>query len=186
MYYGKTENLRARKAITDVFFILLAKKPFSNITITDIIKKSGVARSTYYHNFYNKEEIIDNYIRTIYEKLLASKNVNTEHGLPTTFTLEKFISGLKFSFQELSKNKERILLIYSNGFSNMIQKMLNEHAKQTIGNFTTENHYQVYFIAGAMQNVLLEWLESGANESPEEMADFVIKLLQGNDLSNNF
>ena len=39
--------------------------------------------------------------------------------------------------------------------------------------------YEVYFYAGAFYNVLLCWLESGARESPEAMADAFMGLVDG-------
>lgn len=180
MYYGTVANLKACQAITDAFFTVLNKKKFSAITITDITRQAGVARSTYYHNFYNKQEIIENYMDSIYKKILAAENINNDNNIQTVFKSEKLFSGLETSFSMLLKDRDRILLIYNNGFVNLIQQMLNRHAKKIVDDLNKINHYQIYFIAGAMQNVLLEWIESGTKESSEEMAHIVIKLLQNN------
>ncbi len=182
LYYGTVTNLRARQAITDAFFTVLKEKHFSHITITDIITQAGVARSTYYHNFYNKEEIINAYMNSIYKKLLVSENIKNDKSLPQMINSEKLFRGIETSFSLLLKDRERILLIYNNGFGNMIQKMLNQHAQKIFANLAQKDHYRIYFIAGAMQNVLLEWLESGMSESPTEMAHILIGLLQNNSL----
>ncbi|HAX52080.1 TetR/AcrR family transcriptional regulator [Muricomes intestini] len=41
---------------------MLKEKPFSEITASDIIRVSGVARASYYRNFESKEEIIEAYM----------------------------------------------------------------------------------------------------------------------------
>ena len=47
------------KAITDATFDLLRTMPLSDITITSIIQKAGVARVSFYRNYSSKEEVLD-------------------------------------------------------------------------------------------------------------------------------
>ncbi len=48
------QSERSKKWIEEALFVLLKQKPFSKITITDITKKAGVARLTFYRNFAKK------------------------------------------------------------------------------------------------------------------------------------
>ena len=47
------------EAIQKAFFSLLEKKDFHKITASDIIKKSGVNRSTFYRHYVDKYDILD-------------------------------------------------------------------------------------------------------------------------------
>ena len=49
----------ADKAITHAFFKLLEEKDFDQITVSEIIKVSGVNRSTFYRHYVDKYEILD-------------------------------------------------------------------------------------------------------------------------------
>lgn len=182
LYYGTVANQKARQAITEAFFVLLSEKSLSAITVTNIIKKAGVARSTYYHNFYYKEEIVDNFMDSIYHQLLAKENIENKQKLQKAFKSQQLIAGIESSFLLLKKNQEKIKLIYHNGFGYRLKEMLDQHVKIIFGNFNNKDHYKNYLIAGAIQNVLLEWLECGAKESPQEMAQIVYEFVQNNAL----
>ncbi len=43
----------AEDAIYDAFFLLLKDKPIEKITVSDVIKKAGIVRSTFYNHYEN-------------------------------------------------------------------------------------------------------------------------------------
>ena len=71
MSKASMDNMRVKKQITEGLFSLLRKKPFSEITVTDIVKESNVARASYYRNFQNKEEIIESAMDSLRDELMA-------------------------------------------------------------------------------------------------------------------
>ena len=56
------EKKLAKDYITEGLFILMEKKDYKDITITDITNKAGVNRITFYRNFDSKDEIINKYL----------------------------------------------------------------------------------------------------------------------------
>lgn len=56
------KNERVKKEIEKALFTLLERKRFSEITVSDIIRTSGVARASYYRNFDSKEDVIESYM----------------------------------------------------------------------------------------------------------------------------
>lgn len=59
MYDGKNKKaILSQKMISESFTELLRQKPMSEISITDIAKKAGVSRQTFYSVFGTKENII--------------------------------------------------------------------------------------------------------------------------------
>lgn len=186
MNHGVSENLRARKAITDAFFELLVQKKFSDITISDIVRKSGVARTTYYHNYYYKEDIIEDFMNLTHQQLMAAFKIDKqplkEQEIRKNLDPKRLVSSFERSFQLFLMNKSYLLLIYNNGFSKLIQNMVNQYAQEIFQKLNISNDYQIYFIAGAFANVQLAWLEKGARESPHEMAEILVTLLDQNNL----
>ena len=43
----------AEDAIFDAFFLLLREKDLEKITVSDVIKKAGIVRSTFYNHYEN-------------------------------------------------------------------------------------------------------------------------------------
>lgn len=49
---------RTRKAVLDAFFILVQEVRYDDITVADIVKRSGVGRSAFYANFAGKDALL--------------------------------------------------------------------------------------------------------------------------------
>ena len=65
--------LRTRSWIFEALMLLLDEKPYSKISVSDITKKAGIARQTFYRNYNDKTEIVSEYLmKTINLALLKS------------------------------------------------------------------------------------------------------------------
>ncbi|MBO5488660.1 MAG: TetR/AcrR family transcriptional regulator [Eubacterium sp.] len=49
----------AEEAIQDAFFLLTKEKPFDKITVSDVIKRAGIVRSTFYNHYQNVPQLIN-------------------------------------------------------------------------------------------------------------------------------
>jgi AcrR family transcriptional regulator len=55
--------------------LLIDKKPYDKITVSDITQKAGIARQTFYHNYHKKSDIIEQYIMKSFDiESLAPEN----------------------------------------------------------------------------------------------------------------
>lgn len=171
----KAENARVKKNIEDAFFALLKEKSFSEITVTDIVKKSGVARTSYYRNFNSKEDIIRAYIQRLREEI----------DLALEYSAKTF--GEKLNRQTLTahvscylKEKHIILLLYNSGFGPLMLDETNYYISEALGDMPCSSieRYSLYFASGAIFNALMQWLQSGAKETPNEMAQIMMTLIE--------
>lgn len=55
----------AKSLILDATILLLDKKPYEKITVSDITNKAGIARRTFYRNFREKNDILIQYLAKI-------------------------------------------------------------------------------------------------------------------------
>ena len=58
----ETLNTNSKNYIVESLFVLLKSKTIENIQVTEICKKAGVGRSTFYKHFNNKSDIINYYL----------------------------------------------------------------------------------------------------------------------------
>ncbi|MBR6486750.1 MAG: TetR/AcrR family transcriptional regulator, partial [Lachnospiraceae bacterium] len=67
----------AEEAIYEAFFLLLKEKDMDKITVSDVIKKAGIVRSTFYNHYENIPALVnaaeDKTINDIF-KLMESFN----------------------------------------------------------------------------------------------------------------
>ena len=68
----KEANLRVKNAISEALLALMHEKSFSEISITEIIERAGVARASFYRNYESKEDVLHKLIDDILDKLKQS------------------------------------------------------------------------------------------------------------------
>lgn len=167
------ENERVKKSIEKALFTLLKNKSFSEITVSDIIRVSGVARASYYRNFESKEGIIEAYMER--QRREVAHMITFSESVADIFNEAKLVMALEHYLQQ----KEYILLLYDNGFGTFLQEDMNRFAELNIGDMPQKSmeRYRLYFLSGAMFNTTIQWLKSDAVESPRQMARAFINML---------
>ena len=60
-------HLSVQRRTIRALFDLMDMKPFSEITVTEIIERAGIARASYYRNFESKEAVINCYIDGVFQ-----------------------------------------------------------------------------------------------------------------------
>lgn len=102
--------------IADALLLLMKKKAYADITISEITDKAGVNRSTFYRNFVAKDEIIKHYFNQIIYRHKAS----------ITEEPNSIQSYLTEAFSHYYKYKNELLLIYEAKMAHIILDALNE------------------------------------------------------------
>lgn len=178
MSKASIDNKRVRKQITEALFSLLRKKSFSEITVTDIVKEAKVARASYYRNYENKEAIIESAIDAVRDEIMENIDYYDDEHI---FNKENVLKGFTDALTACLVIKSDLLTLYNNGFGSLIQQTFNRYIMEFAGNMaaTSIERYKLYFISGAVTNVLIEWLNEGANEPPREIASICVKYMEG-------
>lgn len=164
----KTNKIKATSCyITDALFILMARKKFEDISITEIADKAGVTRVSFYRNFNTKEEVIKTWIFNVTNSFLTKSNISYKND-----SLENYFMIL---FTHLEKYKERAILICKAGLTYLLK---NEFENRLLSIYQKEyDNYKSYFIAGGIFNVYYYWLKNGCLESPEDLAKKLVDIL---------
>ena len=168
MNKNEIANNIVKESLTDALFYLMSKKDFNNIAITELSKKAGVSRLSFYRNFDSKEDIIKKWITNITDNFLKESDISYKNDS----TKDYFIK----LFTHLEKYKTEAYLIYQANLFNLLKnefdnKLINLHQKEY-------ENYKSYFIAGGIFNVYYFWLINGSKESPEVLANKMVNLLE--------
>ncbi|MBD3107999.1 TetR/AcrR family transcriptional regulator [Bacillus sp. AGMB 02131] len=161
-------NAFAKDCIATAFFKLMKEKEYEDITITDIAKKAGVSRVTYYRNYNSKEDIITQYMDELgYQFEEQTKHLNIIKDTRT------FIVSF---FQHWLKHEEFLLSLLQANRTNIMLEHINKSIKKNTT--TAMQKYEACHYLGSIHNILFEWIKGGKKESPEEMADIICMLYQ--------
>lgn len=183
MSKASMDNLRVKNQITESLFTLLRQKPFSEITVSDIVKEAKVARASYYRNFENKEQIIEAAMDRLRDELMNDIKYDDDEQI---FNKGNAKVGFEKALTYCLVRKADLLALYHNGFGSLIQQTFNRYIMEFAGNMPTSSldRYKLYFISGAVTNVLIEWLNEGAKEPPKEIAALCTDYFSGGILHN--
>ena len=108
MEYSQSDYMK--HYIIEALFKLMAKQDYNSVTITDIAKKAGVGRATFYRYFKSKEEIINYYFeknKTDFQSLINFRPRCAEDHREIITRIMKTPTGSNSSFC-----RKRILNIY--------------------------------------------------------------------------
>lgn len=151
--------------------------PFSEITITQIIEKAGVNRSSYYRNYKSKEDIFVTFTndarREMKQELDALRSSNLADYTPYINTYD--ISLLTFNY---FKRYAFYLKGLVKANSSILLDFLNDHILVTNPdkNADEQNRYILYAFSGALFNVAIQWISDDCITPPETMAQIMIDL----------
>ena len=86
---NKESHLETRECIKSALVALLLKKPYDNITMTDIIRKSGVSRSGVYRNYKSKAEIMLEIYSEPIDEVISALGTSVFDNMETIFKTGK-------------------------------------------------------------------------------------------------
>lgn len=170
-----TKNNRRRREsverIEKVFVELLQTKELRGITVSDICKRCGLNRSTFYANFTDIYELADK-VRT-----------NLESEVGKLYEAEQMQGFNSNDYLRLLRHIQENQLFYRTyfklGFDNQFQiEDYDRHqAQQHFGNRHIK--YHIEFFRNGFNAIVKMWLASGCKETPEEMEEIIRSEYQG-------
>jgi AcrR family transcriptional regulator len=154
--------------IFDAFFQLLRDNPHDIMTVSALIKKSGVARSTFYRHFSSVDDVAEGYFRSLddtFDDLTEGK---------VDFRDRDYLVKAFAIYQRIG---HRILICENAGFHGRVIQAIVDYTIASIGDmpYGSSDRYELYYYAGAMFCVVSEWVASGMKETPEELADIFLR-----------
>ncbi|MCM1064258.1 MAG: TetR/AcrR family transcriptional regulator [Eubacterium sp.] len=166
------KNIELTKSyITEALFRLMEERPYEEIAISDITKRAGVGRATFYRHFKTKDDIVREYFVTETKVFIQSVAQVPSRS-------DDFYENIFTAFSQLKKEKRAFkCLLAAHMESFYLDHMNREMAIYCEQNHQSNFHYVPYHIAGSLCNISLEWIRRDCKESVKTMADAYFRLL---------
>ena len=160
MDFERKNNKIVVESIILALIQLMEKKDFDDISITELTKRAGVGRVTFYRNFIDKKDVLRHYLNDIqYEFMVSRKQLRHE----SNFT--EYISDL---FTHLLNHKELAILLLKANMFYLVKEQFDyvfDHLKTT-----SEEEAALFFLSGGLYNAFYYWASNNFEESPEKIA----------------
>ncbi|MCA9903199.1 MAG: TetR/AcrR family transcriptional regulator [Anaerolineae bacterium] len=181
---------RTRKLLRDALMQLIVEKGFDSIAVQDITDRADVSRATFYLHFRDKEDLLFNSMRDLYDDL--AEKVHFSHDPQDV--LKQVMAGNHDACMETTdfehvaeyENLYRVLLS-EKGVASFVVKVrrylaqiFQEQIVQPAAEVGSEPRLPLELIAhamaGAQIGIISWWLEAGKQFSAEEMAQMCYAL----------
>lgn len=167
-------NKRKRESIEKiekVFLDLLQVKECNQITVSELCKKAGLNRTTFYANYADIYALADS-IRVKLEKSVAEL-------YHAEITLGFNSNDYLRLFRHIKENQIFYKTYFKLGYDEQYQIVAYDSnlAREHFGNRFIEYHME--FFRSGLNRIIKMWLQNGCQESPEDMFDIIKSEYQG-------
>ena len=161
-------NKRKRKSIEHIekiFIELLQEQELNKISVSDICKKAGLNRTTFYANYTDIYDLAD----SIRDKLENNLSQLYYREINEGFNSNDYLK----LFRHIKENQMFYKTYFKLGYDNnyRIIKFDRNLAKLHFQNKFVE--YHIEFFKSGITRIIKMWLENGCKESPEDMYEIL-------------
>lgn len=162
---------RSAELVYDALLACLERKTFDRITVSDLQRASGVARSTFYRAFDNVSDILSWKCESCFAEVLAGLG-------PRDFMNEVELAQRFFAYWvahsevlDLLTRIGRLDIALSSHLRSA--ESLQDRFGGLPGMTGTQEKYFMAIRSGILMSVLGVWMQGGRKESPQELTEVV-------------
>ena len=151
------------ESLQQALIILMNKKKFSDISITELCRKAGVSRMAFYNNYNSKDDLL--------KQLISHHSDFLVNVIGSPFREKTDVSWYIKMFEYAKENHYNLKTIFDAGFKYEYLATITDivlHDK----NISSDKRYLRLMWAGGIINTIIYWLESGMKESIDDIASF--------------
>jgi len=169
---SKSQNpisVKSRKLIMQALLNLMQEKEYSSITITELVQNAKLVRKTFYRNFKNKDEVLDEFIEYLFQgyfKML--ENLTEKNQLEIIKAYFIFWKAYASILKLLEKNN--LLTVILTKYDELLPK-INSYYDGSPADDSMQSCYEDAYTSGGYWRLLCKWIQRDFRETPEEMAD---------------
>lgn len=169
----RPQKRRSKQLLAASLLRLMKTESYREITVSQIAGAAGLARRTFYRCFDSVDDLLGYILQELCDDFA--------HALVSRLTSSDIREVVRLYFAYWQQHKELLLLLRRNGMLYLLLERVMPQARREIrgafgsdspgGHEAEELEYASYFTAGGAWNLLVKWLDDGAEKTPEEMAD---------------
>ena len=138
---------------------------YEEIRVSDIVKRAGVSRMTFYHYYEQKEDALADYFHEIVNGYVWERSEILKKG-------GKFHDpgSIEHALKYFDQYAAFILKLVDAHLYHIILEAMNSFMMERIQPVYKIQPYELYFYGGALMNVFVMWEKNGKQETPEAIA----------------
>ena len=160
---NEESNRITKECLQSALIMLMGEKSLDKISISELVARAGVSRTSFYRNYTEKEDILVDAVKTVGHEL--QKMLNDE------FQCDNWKKLYLDFFNKVKASKAIITLIIRADLLRYVHTQVDELFNSIFQPIYNEEKYVVRAYCGASLLIAYTWFQSGMEESCEEIAD---------------
>ena len=160
---------------------LLEKKDIEFITVTEITKKAGVNRSTFYLHYENIYELLEETIENLNKEFITSFDMKTPFEIKSKEEAFLITDNLLIPYLQFVKQNKRVLKLINKKpqlfqSKSTYQKMYDTIFYPAISYFVKDENERIYnleFFTGGVVGIIHKWLALDCVTEIEELVKII-------------
>ena len=165
------------RMIEEALFKLMEKKPYAQITVSEITRRADISRRTFYRLYGEKDEVLCRYLEKLCRKYQSEIPPLDRYDI-SRIALDYFTFWYRY--------KDFLLLMHGQGLDEMVCGEINRLALSVIQSRIKDREYKdsedaEYFAdysTGGFTQLLRRWIAQGMQQNPREYARAVSRSLR--------
>ncbi|MBU9711208.1 TetR/AcrR family transcriptional regulator [Evansella tamaricis] len=173
--------IKTKNSLETAMMELLRDKPLEKITVTDLCKRSGITRKTFYLHYENVPKYFEEFVCQLLDEMEESLQKATEHHLQS----EKLEPQMIHIFEHVYRNKEFYQFIFNSQSTFTYYELFFErirsiflHSIESTAEHDELTRYEIAYHSNAILGIIYEWYQEGFQKSVDEMNHLLIKILR--------
>ncbi|MCD7858382.1 MAG: TetR/AcrR family transcriptional regulator [Clostridiales bacterium] len=165
---GEESNRISRECLRTALMQLLSERDFQKISVTELVRRAGVSRATFYRNYSDKEALL--------REIGEAAALEIQSFLRATRTPEDVYQSALGLFRNIKEHERvtRNMVSFHISLSAVMAMPPLAELEEPPTDATT--HYWHLAFEGAVLNIVRDWMVNGMQQSPEEMAQVCASL----------
>ena len=161
----------ANTRLENAFLKLIEEKPFSKITVNDIVKEAGVHRNTFYYHYQSIPAMLSEICRRMTDKMFDIYQ-NVQSPADCILPLVKYSLAHRTAILHIFESEARsILMDYVRRIGRFSIEQYIDTVTEKIGISRSDRQIMIRFYTAGVVGVWTEWVEEGIETDSSE--DFV-------------
>lgn len=166
---GNQRYAETKEKIQTTFLELLKDRELQNISVSEICKRSGIHRTTFYGHYEDVYDLMDQMLGEMYFRLMDNFKMPEWKNFVGVFALVRDNQSFFTYYLQHEGSRKGV----EHRLPELMQERINEIMK-TMGYHSEEElYYHQTFFRGGLMAIMRKWLAGGCRETPEEMDQII-------------
>ncbi|MBP3893843.1 MAG: TetR/AcrR family transcriptional regulator [Atopobiaceae bacterium] len=166
---------RTEAAVIGAFERLLDEKGYARMTVQEILDAADVGRATFYAHFQGKEGVMEAFVTSVIEHVAAPVEAEAGHDFTGRGDMA---DQVEHALRHVAEHGNAVRALLLGGGSLEFIGAMREAAFGRLRQMA-KGDYEARFLAGALVETVLWWVEEGFAENPRKLAESYTSLAEG-------